>query len=247
MDKKSTNANADKLTDYIGHERMRYEDDNKFAFGFGQVSRYYRFLVLIYERYAELSSQFMENSLRTTELCKAQGSGPVGEELSRLLLEGQDLQVQLHLELESFFMFGTVFLDRAACFIEWYFGKPNTGRISSHRRLRNKLPVYVLEKGLTLPEGFESCVTLLEDGLAEFRDKEIVHDRSPRSFHITRFNSDGETSLSKGRLYPREGERHVDGKTPQELIELVERYVDQLIFFIEINRSKCRLPLNDGP
>ena len=149
MSKGSTTATGDKLSEFIGRERMLYEDNNMFAFGLGQVSRYYRFLNIIYGRYTKLSAQFMENTQRQMEICKAQGSGPVGPELWRLHLEAQGLQDHLHLELESFFMFGTVFLDRAACFIEWYFGKPSKGRINSHRQLKNKLSRYVSEKLLT--------------------------------------------------------------------------------------------------
>jgi hypothetical protein len=117
------------------------------------------------------------------------------------------------------------------------------GRINSHRQLKNKLSEYVAVKHLTLPEGFEDIVAFLEHSLAEFRDKEIAHDRSPRSMPMTRFNAAGETSLSKTRLYPREGDQQADGNTPRELIETVEGYVDQLIALIETNRSKSRLPL----
>lgn len=234
---------GDNLLEFIERERMRYEDNNTFAFGLGQVSRYYKFLSIIYARYAEVSAKYWENTQRQMEMSKVQGSRPIGPELWRLHLEARDLQDHLHLELESFFMFGTVLLDRAACFIEWYFGQPSKGRISSHRRLKNKLSSYVSEKVLALPEGFEDSIALLEDSLAEFRDKEIVHDRSPRSMHMTWFNADGETSLSKTKLYPRDGDQQVGGKMPRELMEAVKGYVDQLVALIEINRSKSRLPL----
>ncbi len=243
MTDETTDQSGEKLYEFIGRERDRYEDTNMFAFGLGQVSRYYRFLHIIYARYAELSKRFVENTRRKMEIIKAQGSGPVGPELSRLLLEGQDLQVRLHLEIESFFVFGTIFLDRVACFIEGYFGRPAKGRINSHRQLKNKLAEFALEKDLTLPEGFEQNVAFLEDSLAEFRDKEITHDRSPRSMHGTSFTTDGETSIVKTKLYPREGDQQADGKTPRELMETVERYADQLISLIESNRAKAGLPL----
>ncbi len=65
------------------------------------------------------------------ELGKAQGSGPVGPELWQLHLEAQGLQYRLHLELESFFMFGTVFLDRAA-------GPTLSGQVRLHGFRRSK-------------------------------------------------------------------------------------------------------------
>jgi hypothetical protein len=237
------NSIGDKLLEFIECERTRYEDSNMLAFGVSQVSRYYKFLSIIYARYTEVSAQSFENTRRLVEMCKARGSGAVGPDLWALHLEAQGLQDRLHLELESFFMFGTVFLDRAACFIEWYFGEPPKGRINSHRQLKNKLSEYALAKHLTLPEGFEDSVAVLEHSLAEFRDKEIAHDRSPRSMYMTRFNAVGEASLSKSRLYPCEGDQQADAKTPRELIKTVEGYVDQLIALIEINRSKSRLPL----
>ena len=186
----TTNVMGDKLLEFIGRERARFEDSNVFTLGLGHVSRYYRFLNIIYGRYTELSAQCMENTWRQMELCKTQGSGPVGPDLLQLNIEAQGLHDRLHLEIESFFMFGTVFLDRAACFIEWYFGRLPVGRINSHRQLKNKLSDYVSAKDLILPQFFKDSIDLLEDSLAEFRDKEIVHDRSPRSMHMTQFNAD---------------------------------------------------------
>jgi hypothetical protein len=53
-----TNLIGDKLLEFIECERTRYEDSNMFAFGLSQVSRYYRFLSIIYARYTEVSAQF---------------------------------------------------------------------------------------------------------------------------------------------------------------------------------------------
>jgi hypothetical protein len=45
-------------------------------------------------------------------------------------------------------LFGTILLDRTACFIARCFGRPNTGRIDSHRKLDKKLASYAAEKDL---------------------------------------------------------------------------------------------------
>ncbi len=70
------------------------------------------------------------------EITKRQGGGPVGPDRLKLHDEAVALQDFLHLEYESFCLFGTIFLDRVACFIEGYFGKPaKEGRIDKHRSL----------------------------------------------------------------------------------------------------------------
>ena len=245
LELRSRVSTMDRLHTFIGREREHYggDDNNRFAFSLGQASRYYRFLHIVYSRYAEASARFIENSERVIEASQKQGRGPAGPELLKLHIEGRDLTDLLHLEYESFHLFGTIFLDRMACFIERYFGKPRIGRIDTHRKLKNKLAAYAAEKGLMLPEGFADSVASLEDSLAEFRDKEIAHDKSPRSMHLTMWTSDGEARLAKTKLYPREGDKQVEGGEPRELLAVVEKYIEQLVSLIETNRSRSTFGL----
>ncbi len=216
----------DKLAQFIESEREVYEHNNMFALGLGQADRYYRFLHRVYARYLDLSPRVVDNVKRSMDIAKEQGNGPVGPELWESQMQGRELGEQLQLEIESFYLFGTIFLDRVACFIEGYFQKPSEGRIDTHRKLKNKLREFVVEKGLALPEGFEASVDYLENDLAEFRDKDITHDKSPRTIRGITWDSDGVTGIHKSRVYPREGDPLASGTPPPNLMNAIEIYVE---------------------
>ena len=174
-------------------------------------------------------------------------SGELIKEQKTFYDEARQITRLLQCDYESFFLFGTIFLDHIALFIEEYFGKTNNGgRIQKHRSLNNKLTRYATEKELVLPEGFAESITYLEDNLAEFRDKEITHDKSWRSMHGFMHGPDRETSIMKTKLYPKKGDDQVEGEQPRVLLEVIDKYIDQLISLIETNRSKTQLQLKEG-
>ena len=245
MNDNPTTGTTDKLSEFIGREREKYADTSLFAFGLGQAHRYYRFLHIIISRYADVSAKFMENTERQLAISKAQGSGPIGAEHWRLTLEARDLQDQLHLEIESFFLFGTIFLERAANFIETYFGKPINGRVNTRHLLNKELAGYAAEKNLALPEGLTDTMSYLEEELAKYRNKQITHDNDLRSLHGTTFDGEGHTGLGKPKINPRDDDKWVESAKPPVLLEAIERYVDHLISLIETNRSKTQFELSD--
>ena len=142
-------------------------------------------------------------------------------------------------------MFGTIFLDRVACFMEGYFGRPKEGRIDSHRKLKNKIAAYEAEKSLVLPECFAESIAFLENNVAEFRDKQITHDKSWRSMHATAWSRNGQTRIAKVKLYPREGDKQIEGGEPRELLAAIAKYTEQLLSLIETNRSRTQFRLKE--
>jgi hypothetical protein len=236
-----------KLSEFIGRERDQYEDLNMFAFALGQVDRYYRFLHIIHERYAELSARFVENTKRHMALSKELGSGPVGPEMWKLQVESRELGQRLHLEIESFFLFGAIFLDRAASFFVTYYGGPKKRKgVTMRYVLNEQLVDFADERGMVLPDGLTDVMTLLEDELAKYRNKQITHDDNPRSMYATTFDANGNTAIAKPKLYPREGDEHVESAKLPDLIEAIEKYTDLFILLIETNRAESELRLKAG-
>lgn len=231
-----------RIYDFVQIERQRYsgKDNNRFAFSFGHVGRYYRFLQIVYLRYVEINAAFKDASARWQKAVMNAESGPIDDHLDGLYGASSELLIVLHLEYESFYIFGALFLDRAASFIEDYFGRPGKGRVNRHRALKNKLAGYADEKGLALPDGFADSVEFLEDYLAEFRDKEITHDKSWRSMHGTIWHPEEEVRLFKTKIYPRDGDKQIEGKQPSELLAAIEEYVDGIISLIETNRHRTQ-------
>src|SRR6266496_248045 len=112
------------LTDFISSERERFanEDNNKFAMSFSQISRCSAFLDVIIERYEEASQQFFQNT-KSMQATRLPGTHPMTSEQIALHNEGVRLTLLLHLEIESFYLFAKIFLDKIAHALEFYFGQ----------------------------------------------------------------------------------------------------------------------------
>src|SRR4030095_8890693 len=111
------------LTEFIRTERERLalEDNNRFGTAFYPLTRYYEFLLIIVERYHTASEVFMKNSRALQSLTKP-STHPTTSELLRLHEEGYALTSRLHLEIESFYLFAKILLDKVAHALEFYFG-----------------------------------------------------------------------------------------------------------------------------
>ena len=96
-----------------------------------------------------------------------------------------------------------------------------------------------------LPKGLADNLAFLEDNLAEFRDKQITHDKSPRSMPLTLFTPDGEARVGKTKLYPQEGDTQIVGREPSELLAAIDEYIEQLASLIETNRSKTQFRIKE--
>lgn len=130
-----------KLTEFVTNHRNYFEtrDNNKFAFSFSAITRYYQFLQIILERYAQASSRFVLNNRQLTKSFKESENGPINQEQSMLLEEGSKLYTYLHLEIESFYLFAKILLDRVARSIELYFGTTRGLALDSHDDLAKRI------------------------------------------------------------------------------------------------------------
>src|SRR5438093_7112663 len=117
-----------KLTEFLLTERERFStrDNNRFGMTFSHLTRYYQFLLIIVQRYHDASEAFMANMRMSHSLTKP-GSHLITQEHRRILEEGYALSTKLHMEIESFYLFAKILLDRVARVLEFYFG-PVPGR-----------------------------------------------------------------------------------------------------------------------
>ena len=91
------------LSDFISTERERFddEDNNRFAIGFSQISRYQLFLSLILERYEDVSQGFLENQ-KASQALFLPGTHKMTAEQMALHEASIRLMAMLHLEIETF-------------------------------------------------------------------------------------------------------------------------------------------------
>src|SRR5258705_7840637 len=104
-------------------ENCSAEESTKLSVAFGHISRYFVFLHYIVERYQAVSRDYVANIKTINEMFQrgVSGNSFIKEEAA-VLDQGAVLHDRLHLEIESFYLFAKIFLDKIANFLEFYFG-----------------------------------------------------------------------------------------------------------------------------
>lgn len=233
-----------KLSDFIGLHRERFDlrENNIFAFSWAKVTRRLDFLTVIESRYRDQSAAFVANSLSTRALAKP-GTHPVTAEQAALHQQGRQLGIQVHLEIEAWYLFAKIVLDDVARAIEYYFGPARGLALDSHDNLCARIEKYAEAKALVLSQEFVAKAAELKQRISDIRDYQISHEKSPRTMQGTTWIGSGGVCIQVGRLFPKEGEMPVQTEDLVELRVELDRYLDLVAGFVEGNESKSRLPL----
>ncbi|MET4802840.1 hypothetical protein [Bradyrhizobium sp. LB11.1] len=111
-----------KLAEFISTHRERFGDvdTNIFAFAWGKVTRRLEFLAIIEARYLEASAAFIANTEAGRKLTKP-GTHPVTPEQHALQKAALPIVTDLHLQIESYYLFAKIVLDDIARAFEHYF------------------------------------------------------------------------------------------------------------------------------
>jgi hypothetical protein len=236
------------LSDFIGTERDRYmgEDNNRFAFSLGQVSRYYEFLLIIMERYQQASKELVNNTKEVMEISKKKKDSTLNEKERELFTRNVPLSNLLHLEIESFYLFSKILLDKIAHFLEDYFGKTHGMSLRSHDKLTKYFEKFTTVKGLTVPAKISETILVLKSYVSDYRDKEISHRNNPRSLMVTMFDGKGMTKIARTQFLPNEKDGQIESKELPELMAAIDEYILQVILIVSDNREKSRYKLGRG-
>lgn len=241
------------LDDFIDTERKHYTNryNNLFAISLGQALRYYNFLLIIADRYKKTSEKMVSTSKSlklSIELNPANTSEPIPmtDEQIRLMEEANRLTTLVHLEIESFYLFAKIFLDKIALFIQNYFGKVHGISLFSHNKWVKNHEKFRSAKDLTYPQDFSQSIVFLKEHICDYRDKQISHLYSQRTIKGTSWGDTKQTKISPAQLYPTETGNKVQVQNSYELLGLmqaIDTYIQQLITLIESNRAKTRFEL----
>lgn len=234
-----------RLVDFIRSERERFstEHNNMFGTSFSQITRYYEFLSIVFRRYKEASIAFTENTKALQATFKSGHHEMTSQQMS-LHEEGVRATTALHLEIESFYLFAKILLDKVAHALEFYFGKVNRRPLDSHDDLTKNLEAYAQSKGLLITTGLFDLIRKLKEDISDHRDYQIAHEKSPRTLRATGFDEQGNTKIIGTKLYPKEGDRQNETKLLEELLTEINEYLDMITEFIQQNGNKTRLKLN---
>ncbi len=237
-----------KLINFISEERSRFENkhNNMFAFCFGEVSRYYEYLLVIHERYRLESKEFMEITKAHQALIKP-GTHPVTDDMMALFNKSTAISTKLHLDIESFYLFAKILLDKLAMAIEFYFGQGRGLSLASHDKLVKNFEQFSAIKSLVLDQELLTTSKKLKKDISDFRDYQITHvsyDRNARLTRGTLWDSEGNTKLLLNAIYPTENDRQVETRLLNELITDIEDYIVKIVSFVQQNQSKTTLELD---
>lgn len=240
------------LDEFIKIQRGRFEirHNNMFAKSFSEIERYFYFLQIIEGRHNKLVQEYANvfNQFQKT-INKSPGSHEATIEQIKLDSEMTRFGNLIQLEIESFYQFAKILLDKAAMALEFYFGKDKDVEINRHRSLVEhkkgrrllKIEVYSKNKDLAISDTLLDKMKQIQDEISSFRDDYITHLQSPRV--VRGMSVDGKMLITK--IYPKSEEESklVVSKSFDELIVSVKRYVDLLVMFIKENQNKTTLEL----
>jgi hypothetical protein len=232
-----------RLTEFIKVERDRYGDrgGNMFAQTFSRITKTYRYLLIIEDRYISASEAFMQNTsaLQATII---EGNHPCTPEQQVLHDQGWKLGLAVELEIDSFYVFAKMLLDRIAHGIEFYFGQAKGCSLESHKEMMKCFPDYVLAKKLKEPSNrLKERIEALKTEIRDYRDHEIVHAKKPRVLEGIGFDKSGSVYKTQGIMSPSEKDKFVSSKSPKDLMVLLDEYICLIIEFMRENATQARI------
>ena len=224
-------------------ERNLYsgEDNNRVGLALAQVGRYLRFVAITEDRYLQVSREVAKKFWESIEATKGQSGTRTltKKEIAELEEDGRR-SLSLQYEIESFFLFSKILLDKCAQFVEDYFGDGRSLSLKSHRKWCKVLNEYVKAKELHVPDEMPDLMEALLVEVGEYRDKGITHQRNPRTMHGTSIYRDGEARITTTTLYPKTSDRSFTSPVVATVTELLEKYIACLLQLIEQNRERSR-------
>jgi hypothetical protein len=212
-------------------------DNNLFALSFDQIGKYHEYLLAIKSRFDEESKPYIEAGRRITTFA------PSTEQADADLVAFFDLSRKyshlIHLDIESFYVFAKIVLDKIAHCIEHYFGHGRGCSLRSHDFLVKNFNKFSQQKALIVPPDLLGKAIKLKEQIADFRDKQIEHNRNPRTIMGTSFGSPDGVVMFLTQMFPREGDPGQIASTPlHKLLAAIDGYMLELFSLVRENRLK---------
>jgi hypothetical protein len=215
----------------------------------GTWLRYYGFLEVVRSRYGETSIRSteairiqQENIRRETQTNQPSSCPYTQEEWLELqnLLETSKM---LHLDIESFYMFADILLDRMASTFSYYFWRNPKW---NHRKLVDHIEKICEGKRLTITNGEILTIPYnLLQIVVEYRNKHIQHAQEPRLIFTTSWDSDLKAKIRPMLSHSQEGEVESFQKSTHDLndiLDLIGRYIIAMLDVFEANADKSVFP-----
>jgi hypothetical protein len=243
------------IHDFMQEERslLQADESNYFALVFGEISKYYEYLTIVWPRYREISKVCIDDARKilTRQMAEPSGSSrPLTEaELHKFEISRERLTL-LYLELESIFIFTSILLDRIAAATQYYFGQ-SSRQWRSFKAMKDYFAGYCQNKGLPAPSSeMLEVIRWLHKNVCEFRHLLVVHkhenDYQVRLSYGIGFGNgeDGESYFNLGLTYPQGNEVPVVSEKPQNILSKLNFFIELWLTYLKANRTKRNLSRN---
>jgi len=207
---------------------------------FGHILRGYRYLELIHDRHVPTAKRYKDLLAQLfTKMDPAFDGGAItyDEEMEAMDAEMADLLDVAHLDLETFYLFAKTTLDRAAQYVELYFGPETKLPVRSHDKLHANLSEYAVRRGIVVPDGFMECLARVHDSVATHQSDSATNDarvaQSPSDLMIAHTEKGPGPNGTHGvtRL----------SLTTGQLLNVVDGYLRFILELIRQNPNRARM------
>ncbi len=208
---------------------------------FGHILRGYRYLELIHERhvptakhYKELLSQFIARMDPAFE----GGAITYDDEMATMDADMADLLDVAHVDLETFYLFAKIVLERTAQYVELYFGSEPKLSIRTHDKLRANFSEFAQRRGLVIPDGFDDAFAHVHDMVFTHQSESATNDarvaQSPSDLMIAHTDkTPGPNGASAGVMRL--------SLTTGQLLNVVDAYLRTVLELIRANPNRAKL------
>jgi len=224
-------------------ERTDTDIANKIGINISLWSRYYEFLEIVLKRYEAANSAFM-SGIEQQFATMTPGTKVLSEDDLREQEHSASLWLKLHLEIESFYIFAKILLDRISDTFSYYFAYPLKKSGSTHSQLTSCFGKVCTDKCLVVqPANLHSTMEVLKRRIINYRNKAIEHVSDPRLIHGTRWGS-GKTAIAPRFIPPSDSDITQETGDLNELFKLLDQYIVTMLDFFEANVEKSILTRN---
>jgi hypothetical protein len=212
------------LSEFIDHERDRFESEhnNRFAFSFSKIVTYRRKTTAGPGRPGERSTA------RPREL--------------KLLAEITGLQDLLHLDIESFYQFAKILLDKTAHSFGVYFGQQRNCSFGSFSRFNKAL--VLLESPFVITQEFRAECVRMEREISDYRDKRVVHDERADLVHAVTISNGRSYSITPACIRAKTLDDFAGSKDPRELLPSIDIYLSHFVECVRRNAAQTKLSVS---
>jgi hypothetical protein len=154
----------------VSRSRYLTEREVLFANSLDQLQEYRKFLSIILERYRSASTKYADTSSMLWNGVQVGEGGKVtlDDEQRAILEETVGLGLAIRLEIETFYLFAKILLDRITYCIQFCFGEAQGISLRSHHKLVSTLDLYAKAKRMTLPTGLQELVSGLQEKIVVY-------------------------------------------------------------------------------